>query len=315
MYIHDGHHMSDAWYCVDRSADLVHMYYLTRPLGTDEPTVVGHAASSDLVTWETRPAALRRGPPGSWDDVKLCTGSVLEHRGRYWMAYSATGSRDSSEAEPHRVQRCGLAVSDDLETWDRVPGNPVTEPGPPHYELMSSGERQMAHWRDPFLFERGDSVYQLVCARRRDGDRATRGTVALARSSDMREWEVLAPLEHDRVAQEMEVPQIHRIDGRWYLVFCTLGRFLASELARGFAGAIPERSNFAMVGDSPLGPFRLRGTGQIVHHAPDEYFYAAQLVEFHGQWHLLAAIHDNGGERISDPVPIRGDETGLHACS
>ena len=175
MYIHDGHHMSDAWYCVDRSADLVHMYYLTRPLGTDEPTVVGHAASSDLVTWETRPAALRRGPPGSWDDVKLCTGSVLEHRGRYWMAYSATGSRDSSEAEPHRVQRCGLAVSDDLETWDRVPGNPVTEPGPPHYELMSSGERQMAHWRDPFLFERGDSVYQLVCARRRDGEVAGHG--------------------------------------------------------------------------------------------------------------------------------------------
>ena len=315
MYIHDGHHMSDAWYCVDRGADRVHMFYLAHPLGTDEPTFVGHAVSADLVTWETRPVALRRGPRGAWDDIKLCTGSVLEYRGRYWMAYSATGSRDSSAAEPYRVQRCGLAVSDDLETWERRPQNPVSEAGPPFYECMSTGERQMVHWRDPFLFEHEGTVYHLTCARRCDGDGDTRGAAALVRGSDRREWEVLAPLEHDRVSQEMEVPQIRRIDGRWYLAFCTLGRFLAPDFARRFGSALPERSNFAMVGDTALGPYRIHGTGQIVQHGWDEYFYAAQLVEFRGRWYLLATVHDGDGERISDPVPVRGDDTGIHPCT
>ena len=50
----------------------------------------------------------------------------------------------------------------------------------------------------------------------------TRGTAALTQSTDMRHWEGGAPLEHDRIADEMEVPQVHHIDGRWYLVFCTL---------------------------------------------------------------------------------------------
>jgi beta-fructofuranosidase len=206
-----------------------------------------------------------------------------------------------------------MAVSDDLLTWRKLPGNPVSESAPPHYEQMGSGQRKMVHWRDPFLFDHGDAVHQLICARRTDGDPGTRGTVALARSTDMRAWEVLPPLEHDRVADEMEVPQLYRIEGRWYLVFVTCGRFLSAGFADRFGGELPERTNFSMVGDGPLGPFRIHGTGQIVRHAPDAYFYAAQLVHHRGQWHLLATVHDGDSEWISDPVPVHADETGIHA--
>jgi len=312
MYVHEGHHMSDAWYFVDN--DVVHMFYLSQPLGTSGPPVVGHAVSDDLVGWERLAPALRTGPPGSWDDLRLCTGSVIKRDGRYWLAYSATNTTDSSPAEMWRTQRVGLSVSDDLVTWEKLPGNPVTQAGPPRYEEMSTGQRKMVHWRDPFLFDDGDAVYQLIFARRADGDVATRGTVALARSIDMRTWEVLPPLEHDRVAEEMEVPQVYRIDGRWYLVFCTLGRFLSPDFAERFEGQLPERTNFSMVGDSPLGPFHIHGTGQIVRHGLDDYFYAAQLVNLRGKWYLLATVHDKEGERISDPVPVRADETGVHAC-
>lgn len=313
MYVHEGNHMSDAWYFVDD--DVAHMFYLTEPLGTPGPPFVGHAVSEDLVRWEKLPPALRTGRPGSWDDLRLCTGSVIKREGRYWLAYSATNTTDSSPAEMWRTQRAGVAFSDDLIHWEKLPGNPVTQAGPPHYEQMSSGQRKMVHWRDPFLFDNGDAVYQLICARRANGGVATRGTVALARSTDMHAWEVLGPLEHDRVSEEMEVPQVYRIDGRWYLVFCTLGRFLSPDFARRFEGQLPERTNFSMVGDSPLGPFHMHGSGQIVRHGRDEYFYAAQLVNLRGKWHLLATVNDKESERISDPVPVRADETGVHAGS
>ncbi len=314
MYTYEDHMMHDAWYFVDESTGAVHMYHLAEPLNGG-PSFVGHAVSHDLVTWERLPTALRPGPPGSWDDLRICTGSVLERDGRYWMAYSATSHRDSTLEEQYRVQRAGMAVSDDLTTWTRLPENPVTEAVAPHYEGMGTGQRRMHHWRDPFLFDSGDAVYQLVCARRDEGPTGSRGAVALARSTDMRTWDVLPPLEHDRISDEMEVPQLYRIGERWYLVFCTLGRFLTPEHAARFGDRLPERSNFSMVSDSPFGPFRVHGTGQIVEHDPDEVFYAAQLVEFKGEWHLLATAKDDRGERISDPVPVVADETGVHTVT
>jgi len=311
MFIHEGHHVSDAWYFVDDNADTVHMFYLAQPLDDGSP-FVGHAVSRDLVGWRRLAPALRTGSLGSWDDLRVCTGSVIERGGRYWMAYSATGTSDSSLEEQHRVQRVGMAVSSDLVTWCKLPENPVMQSGAPQYEQMGSGQRRMVHWRDPFLLDHGDAVYQLICARRIDGDPATRGTVALGRSADMRAWEVLSPIEHDRIAEELEVPQLYRIEGRWYLVFATCGRFLSTEFAERFGGQVPERTNFSMVGDGPFGPFRICGTGQIVHHPPDAYFYAAQLVHLRGQWYLLATVHDEDSERISDPVPVYADETGVH---
>lgn len=312
MYIHEGHHIGDAWYYVDDDADRVHMFYLTRPLGSDGRHDVGHAVSRDLVHWDRLATVLKPGSPGSWDDLQLCTGSVMRRDGRYWLAYAATDHGSSSTAEPWRFQRGGMAVSDDLQTWQRLPENPVNEPGPPHYEAMGTGQREMGHWRDPFLFEHDGDVYQFICARRRDGDIRTRGTVALARSDDMRNWEVLPPIEHDRIAEEMEVPQVYAINGRWYLVFCTCGRFLSAEFAARFAGPIPDRLNLAMVADAPFGPYRIHGTGEMVPHAPEVYFYAAQLVHFQGSWHLLGTRNGDGPDRICDPVPVTADATGVH---
>ena len=314
MYTYEGHMMHDAWYFVDNRTDNVHMFHLAEPLDGG-PSFVGHAISHDLVTWERLPTALHVGPPGSWDDLRLCTGSVIERDGRYRMAYSATGLHDSSLEEQYRVQRVGMAVSDDLITWTKLPENPVTEAVAPLYERIGTGQRKMHHWRDPFLFDDGEVVYQLVCARRDEGHTGERGTVALARSADMRNWEVLSPLEHDRIADEMEVPQLYNIGGRWYLVFCTLGRFLTPEHAEGFGDRLPDRSNFSMVADSPFGPFRVHGTGQIVEHDHDAIFYAAQLVELKGRWYLLATEKDEQGERISDPVPVYADDTGIHAVT
>ncbi len=311
MFTHEGHRMGDAWYFVDAKTDTVHMFYLADPLdgGRD---FAGHAISQDLVNWKRLEPAIETGPPGAWDDLRICTGSTIERDGRYWMAYSATSLNDSSWEEIHRVQRVGMAVSDDLVNWTKLPENPVSEAEPPHYEEMGTGQRPMVHWRDPFLLDLGDSIYQYICARGTEGDPKQRGAVAVSRSTDLRTWEILPPLDHDRMTEEMEVPQLYHIEGSWYLVFVTLSAFLTSEFASRFGDRLPLRTNYSMVADEPFGPFRIHGTGQIVDHPLDQIFYAAQLVELRGHWYLVATVRDEDGSRISDPVPVHADETGIH---
>ena len=220
MFRLDGHDIGDAWYYAADGA--VHMYFLTKPDTSAGGWDIGHAATRDLVTWEFLGLALARGAPGSWDDKSLATGSVLSRDGRYWMAF--TGHKLD---EPLFVQRVGMAVSDDLVRWEKLPENPTSEADPAHYELVSTGQRTLTHWRDPFLLDTGEEVVQYVCARRTDGDISSRGTVGVARSTDMRSWETLPPLEHDPIAEEMEVPQVYAIDGRYYLVFCSHEQWLS----------------------------------------------------------------------------------------
>lgn len=66
-----------------------------------------------------------------------------------------------------------------------------------------------------------------------------------------------------------------------------------------------------MVGESPLGPFHIYGTGEIMPTAPPYWFYASQPVSFHGGWFLLGTIRDEEGDRISDPRPVVADEGGF----
>ena len=82
MYTYEDHMMHDAWYFVDDRTDTVHIYHLAEPLDGGR-SFVGHAISRDLVSWERLPTALRPGPPGSWDDLRICTGSVIKRDGRY----------------------------------------------------------------------------------------------------------------------------------------------------------------------------------------------------------------------------------------
>ena len=228
MFRLDGHDIGDAWYY---AADALHMYFLTKPEGSTAGWDIGHAASGDLVDWEFLGLAMTRGAPRSWDDKSLATGSVIPYGGRYWMAY--TGHRLN---EPLFVQRVGMAVSDDLVRWEKLPGNPTSEADPAYYELVSTGQRTLTHWRDPFLLDTGKEVVQYVCARNTDGDISSRGTVGLARSTDVRNWETLPPLEHDPIAEEMEVPQVYAIDGRYYLVFCSHEQWLSPSYRSRFPG-------------------------------------------------------------------------------
>ena len=304
MFTLEGHRIGDAWYFVENQ--IVHAFFLVNELNQQSGFQIGHAVSDNLVEWEYLGIALSPGRAGTWDDKNLATGSIIKRNGRYWMAF--TGHRHES----FFVQRVGMAISDNLMTWEKLPENPTSEADPDYYEITSTGQRTLTHWRDPFLFDTGECVLQFVCARRTNGDETMRGTIGIAQSQDMRHWNALPPPEHDCMTEEMEVPQLYQIDGRYYLVFCTHDYLLAPSFKARFPNHHFRSTDYSMVGESPTGPFRLFGTGEIIPTRLANWFYASQLVRWEGNWYLLGTQGQDADSSLSDPYPVFADETGIH---
>jgi beta-fructofuranosidase len=299
MLIHEGNRIGDAWYFV--RDNLVHAYYLTSSMDIP-PHVrwsIGHATSRDLVNWEIHDLALQPGPSGAWDDA-LATGSILYWKDRYWMAYTG-----------HRTQQVGMAVSDDLFTWERQAQNPVTGIDTRYYEAIGSGERKKNHWRDPFLFEHEGTIYQYVCASRNDGPRDARGVLGFASSHDLIQWDILPPPETEPIAQELECPQVYKVGDVWYLLFSSGPRWFSKKHLEAIGGPHERFASYSMVGPSPMGPFRLHGSGHIIPPTPERQPYACQLVFLHGKAFLLGTVIVGESSGICDPIPVKFTPEGI----
>ena len=301
-----GHHLGDSWYYVD--GNRAHCFFLICPDTTPRHTAwdIAHASSLDLTNWVYHGIVLRRGPAEAWDGICLATGSVLNRGGRFWMAYTGNwfGPRPA----------VGLAVSRDLCDWQKAAGNPITTIDEQHYTANGRGRRTFPHWRDPFLFEAAGEadgvVYQLVCATAKGQD-SPAGTLGVARSRDMTTWEPLPPLDVDPFAEELECPQVVAGFGRYYLVFSTLGDLLLSNAS---AAANPPGGNmYSMLGDTPLGPFRVASPEPVLPADMTDRPYAGRIVDLNGRPYLLGTIWSDAGDRISDPIPIDMTPTGVRA--
>lgn len=227
------------------------------------------------------------------------------------MAYSAI--RRGENPPTRKVHRVGIAVSDDLYHWTKHEGNPVNERDPRHYERLGPVRKAYNQWRDPFLFDAGDKVYEYVCARSRSVDRDRRGAFGIATSLDMVTWQVGPALQVDPIATELEVPQVYYIEGRYYLIFCTTVSRLVPSFKRRFPSHHFRRADYSMVGGSPLGPFKMHGTGEIIAEETTLTPYASRLVQWVDGWVMMGTVRENGSPCICDPIPIVADETGIHA--
>ena len=304
MLTHPGHHIGDSWFFVHNQT--AHCFYLCCPdlVKRHSAWNIGHATSRDLVDWQIHDLALLKGAPGEWDGVCPATGSVIEQNGRFWMAYTG------NHAGPN--PSVGLAVSDDLFSWQKCEWNPVTRPDARFYELRGSGARDMEHWRDPYLFRHDGWIYHCVCASRRDGARDERGTVGLARTRDWREWQVLPPPDVQGVAQELEVPQIRQVGEQWYLLFCTHPHLWSAAWRAQHREPTARSSNFAMVAPSPFGPFKLKNPAPIVPFDHPAQPYAAQIVEWRGKHYLLGTLwRDGEADAICDPIEVAFTSDGI----
>ncbi|MHA2281212.1 MAG: hypothetical protein ACXAC5_10200 [Promethearchaeota archaeon] len=98
-----------------------HMWYH----GTDSTTHrIGYATSPDGLIWSKYAGnpVMDLGPPGSWDDFNVVDPSIIYDGSIYQMWY---GGGDGS------FLRIGYATSVDGINWQRYPGNPIIDVGPP----------------------------------------------------------------------------------------------------------------------------------------------------------------------------------------
>ncbi len=194
---------------------LYHLFHLVLP----NHDFIAHAVSEDGMTWRRVRNALFVGEPGGWDDDMLWTMHVSgdpERPGAWRMFYTGL-----SRSEFGRVQRVGLARSDDLYTWTRCEdgGYPLEVDGR-HYESRTDEGRKWVSFRDPFFYldpETGERLL-LATARIKDGPVIRRGCVGVAREVAPDRFEFGPPLHRPGLYDDVEVPNLFRMGGTYYLL-------------------------------------------------------------------------------------------------
>ena len=300
----------DFWHVRDGSTH--HLFFLSAPRSLGDPELrhwnvtVGHATSTDLRDWTVHDDALGPGEAGAFDDRTTWTGSVVRDGDGWVMAYTGTSS-----GEDAKVQRIGIARSDDLFTWTRQPDG-VLAADPTHYETLDPDVWFDEAWRDPWLFRHDGRWHCFVTARTNRGAARDRGVVGHAVSDDLRSWEVLPPVTARMGLGQLEVPQLCHIGGHWQLVFCSDVGTQSDQAQQD----LPGTGTYHLVGDGPLGPFR--GPPHPIEAGPDPTTYAGRVVEdVDGRaWFLAWERTDAAGEfvgRIGPPREVRADDRGrLH---
>ena len=243
-----------------------HLYYLQTeqdvPPQNQRRWAIGHAVSSDLLSWTPCGVVLRAdaaaGHPG------LATGSCVMYGGQGVMALTACAGGESLPGiAPYSDYGIAFARSDDLYHW-RLDGAPRTFPQRAPFEGRGDAALRPpgCHcFGDPFLYTLAgdDGLHMLLNARLQDGEVRTRAAVAHTRTKDLQRFSPLHPLLAPGIAMRLETPQLFEKHGRWYLLASCHDALLSpaffQEQGIGALGA----AALVFTADAPDGPFALRG--------------------------------------------------------
>lgn len=267
-------HLWDSWLL--KQGEEFHLFHLMKRTG-ESSSMINHAISKDLVTWEEKGPVIERGKPGEWDAGGLNTGITVHHDGKYYMFYGALVDG---------VQRIGVAISTDLDKWEKYDGSPVLKIDPRWYqaEVLDASEPGVS-WRDPCIIEDENGIFHaFVCARAKTGAWAAKGAIGHATSSDLLSWDVHPPIYVSDRHGFLEVPDVFRLGDRWFIIFST-GQWHTTRTDDADYAASGMRY---LVGESMLGPYyepkesSLLSTGLGVLGA-----YAGRSISLEGEDHLM----------------------------
>ena len=310
VFVPPDHYLWDFWFAPRRPGKPWHLFYLQAPRSLPDPELrhakatIGHAVSLDLVHWEEVGTAFTPGPPGSWDDRAIWTGSILRHDGRYYFFYTGT-----SVAERGAVQRIGLATATDLRSWRRAGDGPVVQADPRWYRTLGQPGVTQEDCRDPWVVPdpAGGGWLMFFTASARDAEPDGRGVVGLARSRDLLHWEADEPVCPPGDFGEIEVPQVVALEGRYYLLFCTAQHSAARVARTGAAGAW--NGTAYLTGFNLTGPYLPLGGEPLVADADGRYYGGRVVAGFDDRLVFFAwRKWDDEGRflgGLSNPAPLR----------
>jgi beta-fructofuranosidase len=297
----------DSWFAVD--ADALHLFYLQAPRTLGDPDLrhdhssVGHAVTTDFEQWEVLPDALTPGRSGGWDDLAIWTGSVIRGPDDWQLWYTGRTHADGGWS-----QRIGRAASDDLVHWRRLDDRPILEADPCWYEAPrpANGPWHELAWRDPFLLAdpEGAGWHALITARRATGEPSSRRVIGHATSPDLAHWTVRPPFASPAGFGHLEVPEVVKVDGHAYLVWCTQREATGRDRLAGPHGDRARSGTYIVRAPSLLGPFDLPASVPV---EPYSERYAGRLVPFRGRCWFVGFIDRVDGAfvgELADPEPF-----------
>jgi len=251
-YSPKGMYVWDAWYMsVD---DKVHMYHLqqsrTEP---DDPkgaqAWIGHAVTSNLIDWEEYEPAFGPDPNNDHDDIRPYTGCAVWYEGRGYFFYTMRGSNDNG-----RTQAIGLAFSDDGFHWERYSNNPVIIPDQEWYASVGNPIPELLDCRDLVVVADPDGKgwYGYYATRIPGTELPETSVIACVSSVDLIHWEHLPPAFAPNKYAVIEVPDVFKLNGKWYMT-CLTGEHYGN---RGiFSDPNIREGTIYAVADNPQGPF------------------------------------------------------------
>ena len=226
-----------------------HLFHLVLP----NHDYIAHAISDNGLNWRRVKNALFIGDPGSWDDLMLWTMHVSAdpHNDGCWrMFYTGLSRRDQG-----RVQRVGLAISEDLYSWTKYDVNWEDRRGnsdpacikserakhphltssrvvalqrdesvfplaaeSPHYESKVEMPRKWISFRDPFYYHDSHRSWILSAARVDEGPIIRRGCVGLMEEVSPNHFESRPALFAPMLYDDIEVPNLLQIEDDYYLL-------------------------------------------------------------------------------------------------
>ncbi|MCX6877398.1 MAG: hypothetical protein NTW21_26850 [Verrucomicrobia bacterium] len=229
-YHAEGMYHWDTWFLP--LGDSVHMYHLQvkRP-GSQRPDAdheaVGHAVSKDLIHWQEQSVALRKGPPGSYDDGCLFTAYAVEHEGTIYLYYCS----NHQENGRGRQGICLATSKDSGRTYEKCAGNPIIEPDPKRYYAISEPPPPFGHHAHPHIDCRDLAIVKdpagngwlgyVVMRRKGQQDAFHSACIALCRSKDLVRWEIGDPVCTPNRFNCFEVPDVFKLGDKWYMIALT----------------------------------------------------------------------------------------------
>ncbi len=211
MYFNDGINPNEIgdFEVVEHEGKL-HVFHLTLP----SHDRIGHLISDNGIEWTELPPALFTGNPGEFDGDQIWTPGIFKNGSKWFMLY--TGNERNG-----KIQRIGLATSEDLMKWDKYPGNPVISPDKRWYEAEQTG-RFRIDWRDPHVVYHDGLFHAFISARENSGTLNRRGCTAYFVSADGYSWDACPPACAPRTGFDFECPSVCEIRNRFYM-FAILG--------------------------------------------------------------------------------------------
>jgi hypothetical protein len=198
-----------------RQAFSVHFDSTTRDLG--------HAVSSDLVTW-THVDSVLPVRPGEWDNAHIWAPSFVVTDSLIYMFYTGL-----TYAPPQfrMMQRIGVATSTDLVNWTRYP-EPVLDCTDAPWTYCDPTLPAGGQFRDPVVIPHPVTAGHWLMLYGAGTEAATGQMMlgAAESSGNLFEWTDLGPLLNTAYSQTFsrlcESPAMTRApDGTWYLFYTT----------------------------------------------------------------------------------------------